>query len=121
MNIEFNGDLPIYVQIAQAVEDDILKDIFKAGDMIPSTTEISLRYKINPATVGKGFNILVDEGIIFKKRGIGMFVTPDAREILMEKRKQGFYTDYVARLMEEARKLDISKEEVIDMIKKEGK
>ena len=71
MIIEFNNDTPIYIQIAQAIEDNIIKGIFQEDEMIPSTTEISVKYKINPATVGKGFNILVDEGIIYKKEVLG--------------------------------------------------
>lgn len=120
MIIEFNNEVPIYIQIAQAIEDNILKDIFKEEEMIPSTTEISLNYKINPATVGKGFNILVDEGIIYKKRGIGMFVAKGSKEILMNKRKEGFYKDYIISLVEEARKLNISIEDIIKMIEREG-
>lgn len=119
MIIEFNNEVPIYIQIAQAIEDNILKDVFKEEDMIPSTTEISVAYKINPATVGKGFNILVDEGIIYKKRGIGMFVTKGSKKILMSKRKEGFYKDYIVTLLEEAKKLNISTEDIIKMIKRE--
>lgn len=120
MVIEFTKDVPIYIQIAQAIEDNIIKDIYKEEEMIPSTTEISVKYKINPATVGKGFNILVDEGIIYKKRGVGMFVSTGSKELLMEKRKERFFKDYVVTLLDEARKLDISTEDIIKMIKKEG-
>ena len=74
MIIEFNNDIPIYIQVAQAIEDSIIKGIFKEDEMIPSTTEISLKYKINKATVGNGFNILIYEGVIYKKRFGGMFV-----------------------------------------------
>jgi len=119
MVIEFTKDVPIYIQIAQAIEDNIIKDIYKEEEMIPSTTEISVKYKINPATVGKGFNILVDEGIIYKKRGVGMFVSAGSKELLMDKRKERFFKDYVVTLLDEARKLDISTEDIIKMIKKE--
>lgn len=120
MVIEFTKDVPIYIQIAQAIEDNIIKDIYKEDEMIPSTTEISVKYKINPATVGKGFNILVDEGIIYKKRGVGMFVSTGSKELLMDKRKERFFTDYVVTLLDEAKKLNISTEDIIKMIKKEG-
>lgn len=119
MIIEFNKDVPIYIQIAQAIEDNILKDVFKEEEMIPSTTEISVAYKINPATIGKGFNLLVDEGIIYKKRGIGMFVAKGSKRILMNKRKESFYKDYIVALLEEAKKLNISTEDVVNMIKGE--
>ena len=119
MNLEFTNDVPIYIQIAQSIEDSILKDIFKENEMIPSTTEISVRYKINPATVGKGFNILVDEGIIYKKRGIGMFVSEGSKELLINRRKERFFNDYIISLLDEAKKLNISKEDVIKMIQRE--
>lgn len=119
MVIEFTKDVPIYIQIAQAIEDNIIKDIYKEDEMIPSTTEISVKYKINPATVGKGFNILVDEGIIYKKRGVGMFVSKGSKELLMDKRKERFFKDYVVTLLDEAKKLNISTEDIIKMIKKE--
>lgn len=120
MVIEFTKDVPIYIQIAQAIEDNIIRDIYKEDEMIPSTTEISVKYKINPATVGKGFNILVDEGIIYKKRGVGMFVSKGSKELLMDKRKERFFKDYVVTLLDEAKKLNISTEDIIKMIKKEG-
>ncbi len=120
MIIEFTDDVPIYIQIAQSIEDNILKDIFKEEEMIPSTTEISVTYKINPATVGKGFNLLVDEGIIYKKRGIGMFVSIGSKEILVNKRKERFFNDYIITLIEEAKKINISTEDIIKMIEREG-
>lgn len=118
MKLEFTNDVPIYIQIAQAIEDNILKDIFKENEVIPSTTEISVKYKINPATVAKGFNLLVDEGIIYKKRGIGMFVSEGGKSLLMNKRKEKFFKDYVLALFEEAKKLNISKEDIIKMIER---
>ena len=119
MNLEFTNDVPIYIQIAQSIEDSILKDIFKENEMIPSTTEISVKYKINPATVTKGFNILVNEGIIYKRRGIGMFVSEGSKELLINRRKERFFNDYIISLLDEAKKLNISKEDVIKMIQRE--
>ena len=119
MNLEFTNDVPIYIQIAQSIEDSILKDIFKENEMIPSTTEISVKYKINPATVAKGFNILVNEGIIYKRRGIGMFVSEGSKELLINRRKERFFNDYIISLLDEAKKLNISKEDVIKMIQGE--
>ncbi|EKY28207.1 GntR family transcriptional regulator [Clostridium celatum] len=119
MNLEFTNDVPIYIQIAQSIEDSILKDIFKENEMIPSTTEISVKYKINPATVAKGFNILVNEGIIYKRRGIGMFVSEGSKELLINRRKERFFNDYIISLLDEAKKLNISKEDVIKMIQRE--
>lgn len=117
MNFEFNEDTPIYLQIATAIEDGILNGIYEEETQIPSTTEISVTYKINPATVGKGFNLLVTEGIVYKKRGVGMFVCLGAKEALMGKRKNSFYDKYISNLMNEAKRLGITEEEIINMIK----
>lgn len=114
--MNFNNDVPIYMQIAETIEDNILKGIFQEETAIPSTTEISVKYKINPATVAKGFNLLVDEGIIYKKRGVGMFVVTGSKEKLMEKRKEDFYENYIVSLIEEAKKLNISSSDIIKMI-----
>ncbi|NLL31135.1 MAG: GntR family transcriptional regulator [Clostridiales bacterium] len=118
MNLDFKNEIPIYIQIAQSIEDGILKGIFKEDEAIPSTTEISVKFKINPATVAKGFNLLVDEGIIYKRRGVGMFVSKGSKEILIQKRKDSFYKNYVVALIEEAKKLGISTEDIINMIQR---
>ena len=118
MNLNFNNDVPIYMQIAKAIEDNVLKGIFEEETAIPSTTEISVKYKINPATVAKGFNLLVEDGIIYKKRGVGMFVVTGSKEKLMEKRKENFYKNYIVSLIEEAKKLDISSGDIIKMIER---
>ncbi|ABW18205.1 GntR family transcriptional regulator [Alkaliphilus oremlandii] len=116
MNIDFNSEKPIYLQLAEAIEDSILKGIFEEETQIISTTEISTKYKINPATAGKGVNILVDEGIIYKKRGVGMFVSEGAKEKVLNKRRKNFYETFVISLLEEASKLNISKNEIVEMI-----
>jgi len=118
MILELTNEIPIYIQISQAIEDNILKGIFKEEEIIPSTTEISVKFKINPATVAKGFNLLVDEGIIYKKRGIGMFVSTGSKDLLMEKRKDSFYKKYIVSLIEEAKRLDISTVDIINMIER---
>lgn len=118
MNLDFSSEIPIYIQIAQAIEDGILNGIFKEDESIPSTTEISVKFKINPATVAKGFNLLVDEGIIYKRRGVGMFVSKGSKEILVQKRRDSFYSNYIVALIEEAKKLNISTEDIIKMIKR---
>ncbi|MBU5675120.1 GntR family transcriptional regulator [Alkaliphilus sp. MSJ-5] len=116
MLLNFNSEKPIYLQLAEAIEDNILKGIFEEDTQIISTTEISVKYKINPATAGKGVNILVDDGIIYKKRGVGMFVSPGAKKKILEKRRKSFYEGFILTLLEEASKLNISKEEIIEMI-----
>ncbi len=117
MNFNFNEDTPIYIQVASAIEDGILNGIYEEETQIPSTTEISVNYKVNPATVRKGFDILVSENIIYKKRGLGMFVCTGAKENLMNKRKNEFYDNYIVSLIDEAKRLGISIEDVIDMIR----
>lgn len=118
MTLDFNSEIPIYQQLAQSIEDYIIKDIFKEDSQIPSTTEISLNYKINPATVAKGFNLLVDNEIIYKKRGVGMFVCVGARDKLIEKRRESFYKSYILTLIDEASKLGISIEEIIKLLER---
>jgi len=116
--LDFNSEIPIYLQLAQSVEDDILRGVFPEETQIPSTTEVALHYKINPATVGKGYNLLVDEGIIYKRRGVGMFVCKGARKKLMEKRKESFYQKYIVSLVEEAKSLGIEIDEIIQMLER---
>ena len=118
MKLDFGSEVPIYLQLARSVEDDIVNGIFPEGTQIPSTTEVSLLYKVNPATVGKGFNLLVEEAVIYKKRGVGMFVSEGARGRLMTKRREEFFEHYIAGLLEEARRLNISKEEIVEMLER---
>lgn len=108
---------PIYLQIAEWIEDEILKGNIKEGQSVASTNQLAASYQINPATAGKGINMLVDEGILYKKRGIGMFVAEGARKYIVEKRKKKFFEDYILRAIQEGQKLDISKEDILNMIK----
>ena len=116
MKLELNDHEPIVRQISKAIEDEILGYSIKEGMQVPSTTELSKFYKINPATVLKGVNILVDKEILFKKRGIGMFVSKGAKEIIKNGRKENFKEVYLKDLISEAKKLGITKEELLDMI-----
>jgi GntR family transcriptional regulator len=115
--LDFDSEKPIYIQIAEAIEDNILKGVFEEETQVVSTTEISVRYKINPATAGKGINLLVDQGILYKKRGVGMFVSTGAKERILEKRRRNFYQGFILPLIDEASKLGITKEQIIGMIK----
>ncbi|OGO76855.1 MAG: GntR family transcriptional regulator [Clostridiales bacterium GWB2_37_7] len=118
MILNFDSEKPIYIQLSEAMEDDILKGIFEEESQVPSTTEISISFKINPATAGKGINMLVDEGILYKKRGVGMFVSTGAKSKIHQKRKNAFYNNFILSLMDEASKLDISMEEIVNMIER---
>jgi DNA-binding transcriptional regulator YhcF (GntR family) len=112
-----DNDKPIFLQLAEGIEENILKGIFAEEEQIPSTTEISLVYRINPATANKGVNMLVDEGIVYKRRGIGMFVAAGAKRRIAEKRKKEFIGKYVGPLLAEAENLGISGEELLKMIR----
>ena len=114
--MHFDGEKPIYLQVAKQIEDAILTGAFPEESQIPSTTEISVTYKINPATALKGINLLVESGAVYKKRGLGMFVAQGAKKKIMEKRKQDFYDRYIVSLLEEAGKLGISRQELAAML-----
>lgn len=118
MNNLFDNDKPIYLQIREKIEDQIVNEELKEGEQAPSTNQLVNFYKINHATVSKGVNQLVEEGILFKKRGIGMFVAEGARETLLQKRRDAFKDQYIVGLVQEAEKLNISESEIINMIKK---
>lgn len=116
MNEILTQQKSIYLQISEMIENDILRDILLEEERVPSTNELSKQYAINPATAAKGINILVDSGILYKKRGIGMFVAKGAKEAIKETRKSHFYNDYIAALINEATSLGISREELVKMI-----
>ena len=111
-----NQEKSIYLQIKEMIENDIIRDILLEEERVPSTNELAKLYAINPATAAKGVNLLVDEGILYKKRGIGMFVAAGARQVIVRKRKERFFDDYIRSLLTEAASLGITKEELIDMI-----
>ena len=116
MNEMLTQEKSIYLQIAEMIETDILRDILLEEERVPSTNELAKLYAINPATAAKGVNILVDEGVLYKKRGIGMFVSAGAKEAILSRRKNEFYDNYVKKLLEEAASIGLGKEEVIQLI-----
>jgi len=111
---------PIFLQIAERIENDIIEGRIREGEQIPSTNQFAAFYQINPATAAKGIHRLLEEGILYKKRGIGMFVAEGAQAKLLEKRRQQFFEKYVTGLLKEAAKLGIRKEELIAMIQRSG-
>ena len=117
MKLILNEDEPIFIQISKAIEDEILTDSIKEDEQVPSTTELSRLYNINPATVLKGMNILVDKNILYKKRGLGMFVNRGAKNTIKLLRKESIKNKFIKNLIEEANKLDIDKDELLEMIK----
>lgn len=116
MELDFRSEKPIFQQIAEGIEDAILTGAFPEESQIPSITEFSVRYTINPATALKGINLLVEEGTVYKRRGVGMFVSPGAAARLKEKRQQGFYRRYVVPMAGEAKRLGLTEREVSDML-----
>ncbi len=119
MNEILTQEKSIYLQICDMIKNDILRDIIQEEERVPSTNEFARLYTINPATAAKGVNILVEEGILYKKRGIGMFVATGAKEKIMNQRKEEFYDNFVKALLIEAKNLGITKEELVAMINKE--
>ena len=118
MQPTFSPLKPLFQSIAEWLEDAILSDIFKEGEQVPSITEISVQYNINPATALKGVNILVDSNLLYKKRGMGMFVSGGARAKLMERRQEQFYTDFIQPLVREAKRLQIGSKDLQSMIER---
>lgn len=118
MQFHFNESTPLYQQIASQLEEMIFTGGFDEGSQVLSTTQLSQQLHINPATVLKGMNILVDAGLIEKHRGRGMFVRTEARQKIMEERKESFYKDYVKTLLVEAHKLGINKQHLVELIER---
>ncbi len=114
----FDESRPIFLQLAEMLEDGIISGAFPEEGQIPSITEYSAALKINPATALKGINLLVEEGLIYKKRGVGMFVSTGARENLLQKRRESFYVNLAKPAAREARALGLSLEELQKMMER---
>ena len=112
---------PIFVQIAERIENDIIAGELAEETQVPSTNQFASFYQINPATAAKGVNLLVDQGILYKRRGLGMYVAPGARAKLLEKRREQFFEQYVVPMLQEAEKLGITMEHVTEMIQRRVK
>ncbi|MER2237954.1 MAG: GntR family transcriptional regulator [Psychrobacillus sp.] len=119
MKVVFDDTKPIFQQISDMIANEIVEGELLEGDQIPSTTEISKFYQINRATVQKGLAELVDAGYVYKQRGVGMFVAEGAKQKLLEKRKEDFYNEYLKPMMEEAKRIEIKKEELYLMIEED--
>ena len=114
----FDESRPIFLQLAEMLEDGIISGAFPEGGQIPSITEYSAALKINPATALKGINLLVDAGLVYKKRGVGMFVAEGAREALLAKRREGFYESQAKPAAREAKALGITLDELKKMMER---
>ena len=111
-----NAVEPLFRQIATLIEDSIVDGALMPGAQAPSTNELASFHDINPATARKGLGILVDSGVLEKRRGIGMFVTENARGLIVEKRKQDFAAQYLAPLVDEAVRLGYTRNTLHDLI-----
>src|SRR3954471_18002454 len=111
--VVFDDRSPIYLQIARGIEDDVLSGVLKEDEQVMSTNQYAAFYRINPATAAKGFAQLVDEGVLYKKRGIGMFVSPEAREKLRRERRERFFTEVVELMLAEAKRIGIEVDEIV--------
>lgn len=107
---------PIYLQIAEWLEAEILSANLKEDERIYSQYQLAEMFNINPATAAKGLNLLADENIVYKKRGLGMFVSPHAQEFILTKRRNQILTHMIRELVIEAKRLDVSENELIQMI-----
>ncbi len=116
MNYKFSNDRPIFLQLSEYIEADILSGVFAEESPLPSTTELSVELKLNPATTLKGVNILVDQGLVEKKRGIGMFVVKGAREKILKKQRNAFNEEYLLPLISIAKNLGIERDDLIKSI-----
>ena len=114
--IDINSDKSIYIQIAEAIENEILIGNLQEEEQAPSTNQFAKVYQINPATAGKGLNLLVEEEILYKKRGIGMFVALGAKKKILKKRQKNFFTEKLPEIIGEAQRLEISTKELINFI-----
>lgn len=110
---------PIFVQIAEQIENEIIDGTLAEDAQIPSINEFAAFHRINPATALKGVNMLVDSGIVQKRRGIGMFVTAGARERLIERRRAEFAAQYLRPLIVEAEKLGIGIDQLAELLRAE--
>lgn len=119
MKLDMTGNKPIFQQVAEGIEDAILSTAFAEDEQVPSTTEISLRFGINPATALKGINLLVDEGLLYKKRGLGTFVAVGAVEKILDKRIGAFRREFITPLFQEAKRLGLKKEKIQKMLAEE--
>ena len=118
MRFDDTSGEPLFKQVANQLNEAIVAGTYREGEQVPSTTEISTAYRINPATVLKGMNLLVDRGLLEKRRGLGMFVAPGARQKAREAKREELLTRQIVQLVTEARRLGIGPEELAGLIVK---
>jgi GntR family transcriptional regulator len=108
---------PIFSQVAEKLADEIAEGRVSEGDRVPSTNELASFYRINPATAAKGLNVLISEGLLEKRRGIGMFVAEGARDRLVAERRRSFVHRFIEPMVEEAKRLDLDADALAVMVR----
>lgn len=116
----FDEGAPIFAQIAERLSDDIADGALAEGDRVPSSNELAAYYRINPATAAKGINVLIDDGLLEKRRGIGMFVATGAQAHLLDARRTRFAERFVAPMVAEATRLGIDEETLVGLVKQQS-
>lgn len=119
MPIYPDNGVPIYQQIASWIEEGILTGLFEKDEKVYSQYQLAEQFCINPATAAKGLSLLADEGILYKKRGLGMFVSADAKKKILKRRSSGSLKEKIRDLASEAKLLGLTKDDVVDMIRQE--
>lgn len=118
MNLNADSTVPIYIQIAEWIENEILADRLTADSKVYSQYQLAEMFNINPATAGKGLTILLENNILYKRRGLGMFVQEAAKKQIIERRRDEKLTILANEIVIEAKRLFVSDEELIELIKK---
>lgn len=113
----FDGPEPLYVQIARSIRDQVLSGALNEEEQVMSTTQYATAYRINPATAAKAFAQLVDEGVLYKRRGLGMFVAPGARDALLAKDRESYFAEVLDPAIDTARVLGITADVLTDHIR----
>ena len=108
---------PLFAQIAERLAEEIADGGLAEGERVPSMNELAAFYRINPATAAKGLNLLADDGLLEKRRGIGMFVASGARKRLLAQRRDRFASRYVEPLLAEAARLGIGTDELVALVR----
>ncbi|KLU60976.1 HTH-type transcriptional repressor YtrA [Peptococcaceae bacterium CEB3] len=108
---------PIYVQISEWLEAEILNGHLPGDERVYSQYQLAEMFNVNPATAAKGLNLLADEEIVYKQRGLGMYVAPEAQDRILAKRKERFVNGLLREVVSEAGRLGIGKEELISLIR----
>ena len=119
MKIQFHDKSPIYRQLADHLREMILEGVYRNGDALPSVRQIASDHRINPITVSKSFQILVDDGLVEKKRGLGMYVTDGAKEQLLQDEREQFMQEELPAFLERANRLGYSRESLLETLARE--